>query len=926
MTCAYKTNYPRIAKFTACFYVLSILGLWVESSASIKKQPGVAHPAPTASAAADTMDVSPADTGTLIRDTKAVLTRNYPGIDTVALIARIQERLQWGEKDDRLIEAEGILHWDRGETHLALPCFRRLSRPNPMVMGLMAEGLLIKGERYEAAALFLKAARAMEPTDTAANTLYLRFLEINPDQIKVDMELAGRLESQKRNDQAMDIYSKRQAEIALDTAATFRVGTIFTGQGRHKDATSLYALALKANPENKALWLRQAAAWEALNQKVEAAQAWIGAWNLDVRDTTARNRAIAHLEAVGAAGNRLLRPMIEKALEQDPLSAPLHFKMAVICLRSKEREAAYTHLDQALKSSPGNPTYMSRISEAIEGDSLIQIHFAYLKSESEKDNPTTRLLQQVARGYSLTGDKAKACHAWIQAQALSAQALDGRRDVFLDLAACNDAASQTLAESLGEKIVADKADRDYLRAMTQIALHNKSYAKAAATTFKLVSLSPEEALNALATAKILLTAKEESQAGDILAAIVLQTPIPEASYLLGKIQYQHKDCVHATTQLALAGEAYPDAAKMRGECLVELKDFQGAVLEYGTHFVRTGDKSSLQAQARIYRQLGDAAQELLALETLTAKNWAGEDEKLHLALLRAAQGDTIKAAVILNELFRTRTVIPQDSLWSQAALLVGNQTIHEGNCDKAIKFLGIGLKTAPTSMSNRAQVWMQIGDCQVEKSRWKDAYYAYSQGLDADPHSQDLAHAQLQAAKQMGDKAELASAYEVVYQMDPNDEGANAFLGQARQSIKDYREAAFHYRKLAEIHPEDPKILENLGNALAMIPDLPAAAVPLQSAIDLGAESDEVYINRARAFRAEGSKDMAASILSFLLSRNSQNFFAILWTAKFAEEDGNQEVATEMYKKVAKLTPPHTAWPDLANQGVLSAKISEAPQ
>ncbi|HKP96708.1 MAG TPA: hypothetical protein VJ385_13205, partial [Fibrobacteria bacterium] len=109
-----------------------------------------------------------ADANALFQNIKPVLAHSYAGIDTAALLARVQERQQWGEKDERLIEAEGILHWDRGDMHLAMPCFKRLTHPGSLSMGFLAEGLLAKGERYEAAGWFLKAARAADPGDPAA--------------------------------------------------------------------------------------------------------------------------------------------------------------------------------------------------------------------------------------------------------------------------------------------------------------------------------------------------------------------------------------------------------------------------------------------------------------------------------------------------------------------------------------------------------------------------------------------------------------------------------------------------------------------------------------------------------------------------------------------------------------------------------------
>jgi Tfp pilus assembly protein PilF len=110
-----------------------------------------------------------------------------------------------------------------------------------------------------------------------------------------------------------------------------------------------------------------------------------------------------------------------------------------------------------------------------------------------------------------------------------------------------------------------------------------------------------------------------------------------------------------------------------------------------------------------------------------------------------------------------------------------------------------------------------------------------------------------------------------------------------------------------------------------MIPDLKAASGPLQAAIDLGAQSDEVYINRARAYRAEGEKRMAASILHFLMTRNPRNYLAVLWSAKFAEEDGYAEVASDLFRKSARMQAPRTPWPELAQARTPSREAKAGP-
>jgi tetratricopeptide (TPR) repeat protein len=921
-----KAIYPYSAKFALSFFASIILGLSITNSAentviSPATKNEISQNGDTSSLTGSmNVEIPQSDNGLLIKDALLVLTGNYPDIDTVGLIAKIQERLQWGEKDDRLIEAEGILHWGRGETHLALPCLRRLAQPSPIAMGIIGEGFLKKGERYEAAVWFLNAARTYPTTDPAAIPLYRKYLEIKTGQGKVEMELASRLEILHNYGEALDIYYKHQAEILVDTASVLRIGTMLSSQGREKDAIALYRLALETHKGNKAMWVRQAQTREALNQKVEAAQAWIGVWTIDPTDTTARNRAISHFEASGVTSDALLESLLEKALELDPLSAPLHFKLAVVHLHTNDRAMAYSHLEQALKISPKNPTYLSRISDAIDGDDLIRLYFNQLKAQSEKDGVTIRLLQQVARGYSLTGDKNHACRTWIQANSLSAQALDGRRDALMDLLACNDPASQTLAEILGEKFAANNSDREVLEALVKISLRNRSFTKASSLLVKLVNSFPEMAPAALANAKAFLTAKDEVSAKSLLIAISLHAPIPEASFLLGKLHLANKDWALASEQFALAGPVYPEALKLRAGCLLELKDLQGAVAEYANHYSQTGDKESLRIQPRLYLQLGNTLQEKLSLEAVNEKLWASEEEKLHLGFLHASQGDTAKAALVFIDLFRAHNPKIQDSLWSKAALLLGQQMVREGNCDKAIKFLSLGIKTASAALPNRAEIWLQIGDCYIEKSLWTDAYLAYNQGLEIDPMSLNLARGELQAAKMLGDKVRLGNAYRAIYLLDPSDEDANAFLGPVRVAAKEYKEAVVHFQKIADLHPDQASAMENLGNALAMIPDLPAAAIPLQAAIDLGANSDEVYINRARAYRIEASRDLASSLLDYMLSQDPENYLALLWTAKFAEEDGNQQLALEMFKKVSKRSPPRTLLPELVDQGMLEAK------
>src|SRR4051794_6614435 len=65
-----------------------------------------------------------------------ILSRSYSGQDTSALLSKIQDKMKWGEKDERLIEAEAILLWDRGEWRSALIGLQRLSQPGARAMAM----------------------------------------------------------------------------------------------------------------------------------------------------------------------------------------------------------------------------------------------------------------------------------------------------------------------------------------------------------------------------------------------------------------------------------------------------------------------------------------------------------------------------------------------------------------------------------------------------------------------------------------------------------------------------------------------------------------------------------------------------------------------------------------------------------------------
>ena len=852
----------------------------------------------------------------LLSDIAPVLAHAYPGIDTAAMLIRIQDRIKWGEKDFRLIEAEGILHLDRKEYPLAVACFAQLTAPGPAAMEFMAEASEAGGDKYEAAAWRLRAARSLRPSDPEAIVQYQRYLAVKPDDEQAEVELAARMETQMRFGDAMDLYWKHRDRLAKDTAAALRAADLLAVHGRLADAAALIVQARQEDPSNKTLGARLAALREASGDKPGAASIWSELWSRDMADTLALHRALSLFEANGPGSIASAEALLAKALARDSADPELHFRLAGILIMAGDRKGAYAHLDRALRASPGNGAYLERLPEAIEGDSLIRLHAALLEERFEKDSASPRLALLAARAFSLAGDRPNSCRAWTRLADLDPGALEGRRDAFLDLSACGDPTSLGRAILIGSKQLSAGFDREAAQAMILLAFKSQNYLMAAGYAARLAAESPADAPHSLDAARTLLAAGKGAEARQVLAAIADHASAPEAAFLLGRLHWAAHEWAQAVPRLRAARDSFPEAGRMLGECLSESKDYPGAAAAYEAHFARTGDKQSLRDAARLRRLAGDLPKEAEALQTLQDSAWAGEGERLRLGLVKAAMGDGRGAIAIYEILFHDRSALPageggEGEGWSEAALQYGLQMAHDGQLDKAIRALEMGLKAAPSGKPGLAEPWLRLGECLAEKKQWREAYGAYASALSADSASDEAAMEMLTTAKRFDGKPELATAYRVVYRVDSLNAEANAALGADRQAAHAYSEAARHYRRVAEAHPSDPTAWENLGNALALIPDLKAASGPLQTAIDLGAQSDEVFINRARAYRAEGEKKMAASILHFLLSRNPRDYLAVLWSAKFAEEDGYAEVASDLFRKTAKLQAPRSSWPEL---------------
>lgn len=857
-----------------------------------------------------------AETNPLLRDAALVIAGKADSVDANALLTGIREKAKWGELPDRLIEAEGILLFSQGDLPGACIALLKLANPGPMAVGILGEGQLRKGNRYEAAAHFLKAARAFPPEDDRAPDCYRKYLEVKPQDAAVETELAHRLEKLGRLAEAARLFVKDTANASADPSAALRIGGLLAGQNFVPEAIALYRKAIGSHPADKALRLRLAVTLESAGRKHEAAHAYVDAWRLERGDHAPRDRAVAHFEAAGATHEKAYRELIEAAVAEDGATPGFRFKMAVACLAASDRACAYLHLSEALKTDAGNPTFLARLPEAIESDDQILAHFTFLREEFEKRGGSARLVELAARGYGLSGMKPEAARAWFQLHAMAPQSLTGRNDAVLALAAGGDPTHLSLAGRLAAPMAAKAPeDKEIGLILLRAQVQDGDYDAASVHARKLLKAFPETAPEALTTAKTLLIMEKPEPAKALFLDLLQAAPSPEISLLLGGILHGEQDCPAALDHLALAAESFPLAFWLQGECMEVLQEPRRAALAYQTYHDRTGDKEGLLALARVQRSLGDPGEERRTLEALVAKGWAGDEDRLRLASAHATLGDTSRAAELFAGLYLNRTSVPADPAWVDAGLFLGARLAAEGRHDKAIRALSIALR----GDSSRADIWRLLGDCQAARRQWKAAFESYAAAEAKGGSSLALARSQIEVAGKLGDRNALAKAYASRFRHEPVSGEANDFLSAWHQGRRNYLDAAHHFRIRLKEHPEDAQAWEHMGNCLALAADLGGAGDALQKAIDLGAKSDEAFVNRARAYRQEGAKDMAASIMDFLVNRNPRSYLALVWSAKFAEEDGDTAAALELYKRAAHHNPPKTAWPELASLGMSSA-------
>ncbi len=763
--------------------------------------------------------------------------------DTVTVSAEFQKRMQWGQHDERLLEAEGRLALAQGRWIEALAILQNLVQPTPAVMELVAQCLDLKGEKYESAAWKLRAARAYGPSEEKSLLLLHEYAALRPDDADALAELAVALYRQNHEREAAALYRDHADEFTRSESTALDAGTVLE-ELIPASAVGFYAKALGRNPMSEALGKRLGKMLRTAPASRETAAQWQMLWELSPADTGARNRALAAWEGAGDTVRH--QTLLEKALMRDSLSPSLNFRAARFAWSFGDRQAARRHAEIAAGGGEKGSECAVILAETAENDSAVSRYLPQFLAESRSSSASASVLRSAARGLALQGKYAEACRLYDRAYAASPAILQGRAEVLKDLEQCQEPVFQALMVKLGGlESVGPKA-------LTSIGRHDvqeKKWEDLAGVLTRLtatVDSSGKSGRDALEMTEAL-----SQQRADLAKPILKKLAeggSADAAALLGKILLDSGQCAEALPHLNAAKAAGKGVESQLSRCLLA-----------------TGDSAGAQS----------------VLEKLLERKAAGTADKIQLGLLLQSHGEATRAGPMLDEALREKDAAAAPG-YGEASLAAGLWAWGSGRADKAKRHLQTALKLLPDSVSG----WRALGQAYAALGNWTEAAEAFAQGWARSPDDPALIEGLLTVAKKSGDKTALEHAYTAVLRLDSNQLEAARFFADLRSEQKRWAEASPFLRRLAEAEPGNGRAWARYGNCLTELSDFSHAGPALQSALDLGIEDEDVFINRARAYREEGAKDMAASILNFLLTRNPKSERARQWQAKFAEEDG----------------------------------------
>ncbi len=874
---------------------------------------GVAFSAPVTSgkAPAPTHAAGEADVAAQEKILDKILAGEDAGIDTTAFLEKLDQRLEWGEKDERLVEARGILRFRQGQFAFALADFRRVEKPAPLTLTLLGEGLEWRGEKYEAATQYRMAARAYPVESPERLALLRKYLKVYPRDQPTSLEAALLMEKFDRWSESAPYFVAAAPLLAREPKNVLRVAAGLSKAGSPSAARDILSSASLLLPDNASVQKAYAEVLEAGGEFDPSLDVWMKLWDASPKSKGYGKKAVSLIYRLPEGMKK--RTLLTTAAKRFPRDGELQGRTGLAWIKAGDTGQAKTHLQRAIALRNPDGLVRKAFISTLSGEKEVDKHFRLVEQVLKEGEAGVRTWEMAAQGYGRRGQSEKACTAWQQVWEKDSSALESEemREALLHCSQPEHRPAFLAASTRALK--ENAASPPWLLALAKAHRADGKDEKLAALAPRLLRALPDSK-DFLKDAAAEWDRKNRPESARKLRRLMAENGDGEAALTLGLESAEAGDCATAMPYLKTAGTTRKKALRPLAPCLLAAGDSSAALDAYAALPSPTPEES--RRLADLYAARGQTDRESETLARLVAEKRAERADLLRLAELQAEAGRHREAFRTLD-LLSEAGEIPTGKDWKALALQYGRHLAEGKRTSQAVIWLRHGLqrKTGDGDPTEIAADWKRVGDLESGLRRYDAACEAYARAAELGPGgtwAEDLAGAWGWVAQKSGRTEMIVAVQKYRVSLDPENADARRNLADAALKKRDFKGAIPHLRDLAKMNPTQGKVWAELGHCLALDNQWKEAAGALQKALDLNVDDEELFINRARAYRRNGDPDLAESILEFLLSRNPRSYLALSWSAKFAEEDGKPRLADEFKSRLPGQKPKGMHWPELA--------------
>ncbi|HMA61621.1 MAG TPA: tetratricopeptide repeat protein [bacterium] len=190
---------------------------------------------------------------------------------------------------------------------------------------------------------------------------------------------------------------------------------------------------------------------------------------------------------------------------------------------------------------------------------------------------------------------------------------------------------------------------------------------------------------------------------------------------------------------------------------------------------------------------------------------------------------------------------------NQVTFLVSRCYFHEGNYEKAVKYL----EKAKNSESANYKIYNMLGQSYQALDELDHAKKSFQQGLENEPNSEELHNNLGKMYQSQEEWSQARHHYKKAFQINPDHYPSNFNLGKLEHEQDNLNEAIKYYRQALEIKPELAAPLNNMSSIFLKNGDYRKALSTAKKAHTLAPKESTIQITLGNAFNKAGQYQKA---------------------------------------------------------------------